>query len=813
MENRGELLQKEREPFFVILQKIPYGVILVGEDGQHVYVNPEFTQITGYTLEEMPTGRDLMHKAFPEPHNGEKALDVWRNDPFQKAVEWTFSFVCKDGTVKEIEFKSALLGDGRRLLTLRDVTAKVRTQELLRKTQEDLEQRVRERTAELLKSKELLELEIEERARVEQALRQSWTRYRSLVKQSSDGIYILEPRSSRILEANDQFLKMLGYTEEEIIRLSLEDIVVFENESVRESIAKILKHRQDVFGLRQYRCKDGSLIDVEISATLMSVGDARVIMVNVRNVTDRRRAEAASQASERRYRTLFEESRDAVYLNRLDGAFVDGNQSMFDLFGYTNEEMKTLNSRALYVNPSQRDEFKALLWEKGFVRDYEVRFRRKDGSVMNCLVTSTFWRADDGTLLGYQGIIHDITERKRAEEELRTARDELELRVQERTAELRSANEKLLQELGRRKQIEEMLRKAAEQYKNLFDNSPLGIYRTNPEGRILMANPMLARMLGYGSFGELASATRKKGDYLPTYLRKQFRERLKREGRVRGLVSAWKRPDKSIIFVRENAKAILGGDSNVLFYEGTVEDITEQKKAEEKIQDYQEQLRYLASQLSLTEERERRRLATALHDTIGQILAVSRIKLGGLVESAATPSNAAALKEVRGLVEQAIEYTRSLTFELSLPILYDLGLEPALEWLGEQIQEQHAIQSFFETDGEPKPVDDEIRVFLFTAVRELLVNVAKHAKADRVRISARRDGAEIVIQVWDSGTGFDSSKMGLGPGGAGGFGLFSIRERLRHLGGRVDIKSQHGQGTTVTLTAPLNLQKGRGGRR
>jgi PAS domain S-box-containing protein len=814
MAGRGELPRRKRETFFSVVQNIPYGVILVGEDGQHVYVNPEFTQITGYTLKEMPTGRDLVLKAFPEPDYAEKALEAWRNDPIQKAAEWTFSFVCKDGTVKEIEFKSALLDDGRRVLTLRDVTAKVRTQQLLRKTREDLEQRVGERTAELLKSKELLELEIEERARVGQALRQSWTRYRSLVKQSSDGIYILEPRSSRILEANDQFLKMLGYTEEEITRLSLEDIVVFESESVKESIAKVLKDRQDVFGLRQYRCKDGSLIDVEISATLMSVGDARVIMVNVRNVTDRRRAEAALRASERRYRTLFEESRDAVYLNRLNGAFVDGNQSMLDLFGYTKEEMTGLNSRALYVNPSQRDEFKALLWEKGFVRDYEVRFRRKDGSVMNCLVTSTFWRADDGTLLGYQGIIHDITERKLAEEALRAARDELELRVQERTVELRSANEKLLQELGRRKQIEEMLRKAAERYKNLFDNSPLGIYRTDPEGRILMANPTLARMLGYGSFGELASATRNKRDYLPTYVRKQFRERLKREGRVRGLVSAWERPDKSAIFVRENAKAILGEDGNVLFYEGTVEDITEQKKAEEKIQDYQEQLRYLASQLSLTEERERRRLATALHDTIGQILAVSKIKLGALVESARTPSIAAALKEVRGFVEQAIEYTRSLTFELSLPILYELGLEPALEWLGEQIQEQHAIRSSFETDGEPKPVDDEIRIFLFTAVRELLVNVAKHAKADRVRISARRDDGDIVVQVWDSGAGFDSSRMGFGPAGdAGGFGLFSIRERLRHLGGRVDIKSQHGEGTTITLMAPLNLRKSRGGRK
>jgi PAS domain S-box-containing protein len=690
---------------------------------------------------------------------------------------------------------------------LSDVTGRKRAEEWLKRTREELEDRFRERTAELSRSNELLELEVYERSRIEEALRESETRYRSLVKQASDGIYILDPRSNRILEANDQLLKMVGYTEEEIVRLSLEDIVVYESESVKESIAKVFKNRQHVFGLRQYRCKDGSLIDVEISATLISVGDARVIMVNVRDVSDRKRAEAALQASERRYRTLFEESRDGVYLNTIDGTFLDGNQSMFDLFGYTREEMIGLNARELYVDPAQRDEFKKLLWEKGSVRDHEVKFRRQDGSEIDCLFTSAFWRADDGTVIGYQGIIHDITERKQAEETVRRGRDELELRVQERTAELRSANEKLVQELGRRKQIEEMLRKAAERYKNLFDNSPMGIYRTNPEGRILMANTTLVRMLGYSSFGELASATSDKGDYLPTYLRKQFRERLKREGRVRGLESAWKRADGSTTFVRENAKAIVGENGSVLFCEGTVEDITEQKKAEEKIHDYQEQLRYLASQLSLTEERERRRLATNLHDTIGQILAVSRIKLGALVESAPTDGFAAGLKEVRGFVEQAIQYTRSLTFELSLPILYDLGLEPALEWLGEQIQEQHKIQSSFETDGEPKPVDDEIRVFLFTAVRELLVNVAKHARADTVKISARREEGTIKVRVWDNGIGFDSAHLGFGPGRAGGFGLFSIRERVRHLGGLMTIKSQSNTGTEVTVTAPLQMQR------
>ncbi len=765
------------------------------------------------------------------------------------------------------------------------------------------------------------------RSRVEQALRDSEARYRSIVKQSSDGIYILEPKTGVVLEANAQFLKMLGYTEEEVTHLTLRDIVAVHDDEVRTSIRRVLREGEDVIGLRQYRCKDGSLLDVEISASLVSYGDKQVVMVNVRDVTERRRVERAlresedryrtffettgcatiiidedmtvslangeferlsgfgkaeiegrgnwmdfiapedkarlaeyhqmrrsgSQAaprnyefkfidrsgnvrpifmtialipgtkrsvasllditdrkrmeealreSERRYRTLFEESRDAIYLNRLDGRFVDVNQSMLDLLGYTKKEMLGFKASDLYVDASRREGFRREIEENGFVREYEIRLRKKDGSEIDCLVTSTFWRAHDGAVLGYNGIIHDITERKRGEEALRRAKDELELKVGERTAELQDANERLLRELDRRKRIEEMLSKAAERYKNLFENSPIGIYRTNPEGRILMANPTIVRMLGYDSLNEMIAAG-EGGDYVPTYLGADVRERVRHGERMRNLVSAWRRHDGTTIFVRENAKAIRGDDGSVLFFEGTVEDITERHNAEERILSYQEKLRSLAAELSMTEERERRRIATLLHDNIGQILAVSKIKLGVLQELGGDSGLGGSLVELRSLIEQAIQYTRSLTFELSPPILYELGLEPALEWLGEQVQGQHGVHCSFETDNRPKPLSEELRVFLFTAVRELLVNVVKHAQAARAVVTIQRHDERVVIMVEDSGVGFDSSRMDFQAGRSGGFGLFSIRERLHHLGGDVMVESTMGSGTRVVLTVPV----------
>jgi PAS domain S-box-containing protein len=135
---------------------------------------------------------------------------------------------------------------------------------------------------------------------------------------------------------------------------------------------------------------------------------------------ERKQTEEALRKSEERYRTLFEQSRDAIYTTSQEGEFLDANQSMLNLFGYSREEMIGLKAREIYVLFEDRLKFKQKIEREGFVRDYEIKFRKKDGTEMDCLLTAIVRRTADGNILGYQGIIRDITERKRAEEEYRT---------------------------------------------------------------------------------------------------------------------------------------------------------------------------------------------------------------------------------------------------------------------------------------------------------------------------------------------------------------------------------------------------------
>jgi signal transduction histidine kinase len=235
-------------------------------------------------------------------------------------------------------------------------------------------------------------------------------------------------------------------------------------------------------------------------------------------------------------------------------------------------------------------------------------------------------------------------------------------------------------------------------------------------------------------------------------------------------------------------------------------ELTKRKSAEEQLTEFQERLRSLTSQLSLAEERERRRIAVYLHDNIGQKLAISSIKLGQLKDAALAAESeplVAGLNEIRLLFKQIIQDTKSLTFKISSPILYELGLEAAVEWLTEELQNQHAIPTYFEDDNQPKPLDEDLRVLVFQAVNELLLNVVKHARARHVQVSMWRHNGQMHIGIHDDGVGFNVTEMSSRWGRKdGGFGLFSIRERLKAFGGNLDVKSTS-HGTTITLSAPL----------
>jgi signal transduction histidine kinase len=282
---------------------------------------------------------------------------------------------------------------------------------------------------------------------------------------------------------------------------------------------------------------------------------------------------------------------------------------------------------------------------------------------------------------------------------------------------------------------------------------------------------------------------------------------MKKEGRVIGLESIWRKIDGTKLFVSESAFAVKDAKDKILYYEGTAQDITKRKEAEEKLMLYQQQLRSLASELSLAEERLRRRIAAELHDHIAQNLAISKIKLESLT-GGAEPDLVKSLNEVNGLISQTIEATRSLTFEISPPVLYELGFEAAVSWLAKQTRQRFGLDVEFADDGKPKPLNTDIRVLLFQAVRELLVNVVKHAKAKKAKVFTCRIQKNIQITVEDNGVGFDAEAISAVKDPAkGGFGLFNIRERLDQIGGSVIINARAGKGTRITLTAPVEKQK------
>jgi len=348
----------------------------------------------------------------------------------------------------------------------------------------------------------------------------------------------------------------------------------------------------------------------------------------------------------------------------------------------------------------------------------------------------------------------------------------------------------------------EALRDSEAHFRTIFEVTTIGIALLNKDGRVVEGNPALQRMLGY-SLTELANQ-----EFTVIILPEDvsrckalFRELVQGKQDSYQVEKKYVRKDGQTAWGRLNVSLIRGARVEDHLAVCMIEDISAQKQAEKEIRTYQEQLRSVASELSLTEEQERRRLATDLHDHVGQILALAQIKLGAIRESAASTYLVEPMDEVRRLLEQTIQYTRSLSFELSPPILYDLGFEAAVEWLAELVQEQHGITVKVQTDRLPKSMNDEIRVILFQTMRELLVNLAKHANAKNISVFIAREDATLQVKIEEDGLGMGISADAAN--GPFGFGFFSIRERLRYLGGQLEVESEPGWGTRVTLQVPL----------
>ena len=224
---------------------------------------------------------------------------------------------------------------------------------------------------------------------------------------------------------------------------------------------------------------------------------------------------------------------------------------------------------------------------------------------------------------------------------------------------------------------------------------------------------------------------------------------------------------------------------------------------EDRVRERTAQLRALTAELALTEERERRVLARDLHDDLGQVLAIIKIKLTSLEESERRGALKGPLQEIETLVDQANRSARSLMLQLSPPALQTLGLVPALEWLGEEMERIYGLAVRIDKDGDLPALAEPARTTIFRAIRELLINVAKHAQTSVAQINCHQpaDG-QLSISVTDQGRGFDASRALASPAKDSGFGLISVRERIEFIGGKMTVDTMPGYGTTITILFP-----------
>jgi PAS domain S-box-containing protein len=256
----------------------------------------------------------------------------------------------------------------------------------------------------------------------EQALRESEEKYRSLVDSTDDSIYLLD-RNCTYLFINKKHLSRLGLGRKKAKgRTYAEFHTEDDTKELIEKVEKLFETGKSL--VYEYRSKrEGRYFLRTLSPVKEPDGKTISVTVVSKDITERKQLEQVLQESEEKYRTLFEQSRDAIYITKREGELVDVNQSFLDLFDYTREEITEMKAQEVYIDPDDRSKFKKQVEQKGSVKDFEEKLRKKDGAEMDCLITATVRRANDGSILGYQGIVRDITKQKLAEKALRESEE------------------------------------------------------------------------------------------------------------------------------------------------------------------------------------------------------------------------------------------------------------------------------------------------------------------------------------------------------------------------------------------------------
>ncbi|MEP7151610.1 MAG: PAS domain-containing protein, partial [Nitrospira sp.] len=503
------------------------------------------------------------------------------------------------------------------------------------------------------------------------------------------------------------------------------------------------------------------------------------------DITAQREAETALRQSEGLYRAIGESIDYGIWVCDAEGRNTYASESFLKLVGLTQEECAAVGwGRALHPDDMART---ISAWNEcvrtGGVWDCEHRFLGVDGKYHPILARGVPVRADGGHIVGWAGINLDISGLKQAQDDLR-----------EKT-------ERLLVALSA---------------------SHTATFRWNLRTNEMTWDDAVGQLFGLTSGHTARSLEQFLHMVHPDDRQAVLRacepcrtEAVDFEVEFRVLQA-----DGSVRWLYERGKPIVRGeDGRPEYMTGACVDITDRKAAEEQLRKWsadleervrerteqltrsQERLRALATEVTLTEQKERRRIASELHDYLAQLLVLGRIKLTQ-GRKHASPTQEKWLNDLDQLLDQSLTYTRSFVAQLSPPVLHEFGLIKALQWLGKTMQ-QHGLAVDVQADDQSLALPDDQAILLYQSVRELLLNVVKHAQSDRATIAVQVTLDNMLyILVADQGRGFDPDSALSSDPMSSRYGLFSIRERMAVMGGALTVQSVPGQGTSVTVAIP-----------
>jgi PAS domain S-box-containing protein len=615
-------------------------------------------------------------------------------------------------------------------------------------------------------------------------------RLATIVETSSDAIFCKTPEGI-ITTWNAGAARMFGYTEDEMIGTPITILMPPDRINEPFEIIERLKSGHLIQQMETERVhKDGHTLHVSLTISPIQDREGNLVTASViaRDITEQKMIERALRESEERLRAALAASATGTFRWDFDTGAVYWDENLYRLFGLKDTQLvENIDQFLALVHPDDREAVSAATEAaRRAGQEFELAFRViwGDGTIHWILDKGKVVSGADGQPAYTTGACVDITQRKLAEKAL----EESEAR-----------------------------------FRGTFEEAAVGLAHVDHDGHWIRMNQRLCDILGY-TRRELAAMTFQDLTH-PADLDMEWRQfSALMSGAINSyrIEKRYRRKNKGIVWVHLTASAQRDEEGRPLYAIHVMEDITARKEAEKALQEvnetlerrvaertaslvhYQGQLRGLASELTVTAETERRRIATELHDFLAQQLVVCQLKLAQLKRHAKAPKADTLAKELDELLADSLRYTRSLIAELSPSILYEAGLVPALRWLAGHMK-QHTLTVEVEERDEIGKLPEDQAILIFQAVRELLFNVVKHAQVDSAEVIVSLHNHRLHVLVRDNGKGFDPAAQQQAPAVGGRFGLFSIRERLEAMGGEFVVRSVPGNGTECALRLPVRL--------